>query len=391
MRVTLGDTILPTSTVIWLWIGNRPLLDATPTSNVTQAELDASGINGYTAFGPTQIAAVSVTGDTTANGANEAFTAPFNQLNGFVSQFSFDSPTTPGVVTGQTIVATFRADVTISLPNNIDVNQVATIVQMANGNIFLRPNAQFVSQWDGIDALRSITINQTTPFVQNTVLNSTISFSPDIFDIEAPCFTAGNLILTPTGDRRAETLQVGDMVMTMDHGPQAIRWIAKRRVSGEVLAQRPDLRPVRISAGALGQGCPETDLFVSRQHRVLVRSRISQRMLEADEVLIAAVHLVGLPGIDPDQGNVDVTYVHFLCDQHEVVFANGAPTETLYPGPMALFALGEAATQEIIELFPAYCELGGFGLTPAPPLVKGRQGRSLAERHQKNAVKLVAA
>lgn len=381
---------MPVSTVNWLWIGNRAAIDPTASSNVTQAQLNAAGMNGYTATGPSQISPVALTG-TTNTGTPPVFAAPFNPVGGFISDFSFDSPTTTGTVTGIRIQAAFRGAITLTLPDGTTTNQVATVIQMSNGDIFLRPNAGSLSAWDGITGLRSVTINQATPFPANTVFNSTISFSPDIFDIDIPCFTQGTMILTPTGERRIESLAVGDVVMTMDHGPQVIRWIATRRVAGAILAQRPDLLPIRIKAGALGKDCPETDLVVSPQHRVLVRSRIAERMFEADEVLIAATHLVGLPGIAVDAEAGAVSYTHFLCDAHEVVFANGAPTESLYPGPMALRALGEAASREIMTLFPALRDLSSFGLTPARTLVKGRQGRVLAERHQKNAVQLLAA
>jgi Hint domain len=382
---------MPTSTVNWLWIGNNSLIDATPSSNVTQTQLDAAGMTGYTAFGPSQIAPVAVTGDTTASGASQVFTAPFNPINGFTSRFSFDSPTTTGVVSGLTINATFRATVSIALPDGSVVSQVATIVQMSNGDIFLRPNAAFVASWAGIESLRSITITQATPFPSNTVLNSTISFNPNIFDIEVPCFTQGTMIATPEGLRAVETLQVGDLVMTADHGPQAIRWIKARKVHRWALSAAERLRPVRIKAGALGAGCPATDLLVSQQHRMLVRSRIAERMFEEAEVLVAAKHLVGLPGIMVACDVDEVTYLHFLCDRHEVVFANGAPTESLYAGPMAMKALGDEAVAEILGLFPDLGQMGSFALTPARVLVKGREGRTMAERHAKNAVALLAA
>jgi hypothetical protein len=382
---------MPTSTVNWLWIGNIPAIDSAPATNVTQAQLDAAGMTGYTAFGPSQITPVAVTGDTTASGASQVFTAPFNPIGGFTSRFSFDSPTTTGVVSGQTINATFRANVTITLPDNSTVTQVATIVQMSNGDVFLRPNAQFVASWAGIDQLRSITITQATPFPNNTVLNSTISFNPSIFDIEVPCFTNGTMIDTPEGPRPVESLKVGDLVMTADRGAQPIRWIKARKVHRWALAAADRLRPVRIKAGALGAGCPKTDLLVSQQHRMLVRSRIAERMFEESEVLVAAKHLVGLPGIEIATDVAEVTYLHFLCDRHEVVFANGAPSESLYAGPMAMKALGDAAVAEILGLFPELAQLGSFALSPARVLVKGREGRTMAERHAKNDLALLAA
>lgn len=381
---------MPTSTVNWLWIGAVAPVDPTPGSNVTQAQLNAAGMSGYSVTGPGRIAPVAVTGTTVANGGQQVFTAPFNAPGGFVSQFSFDSPTTAGTVTGQTIQATFRGDITLTLPDGSTSSQVATIVQMANGDLFLRPNAQFLPAWDGITELQTITVTQASPFANNTVLNSVISFSPDIFDIVIPCFTAGTWIETDQGPRLVETLQTGDLVRTADHGWQPIRWIGRRHLRPEAMAAEDHLRPVRIAHGALGPDLPARDLRVSPQHRMLVRSRIAQRMFEAEEVLVAAGQLVGLPGITGDAAQ-EVTYLHLLFDRHEIVFANGAPSESLYPGPVAMAALGTRAVAEILALFPDLASMDSFRLQPARPLVRGRQGRSMAERHLRNEMRLLAA
>jgi hypothetical protein len=348
---------------------------------------------GYTVTGPGQIAPVAVTGSTfdPPGALGQSFAAPFNPINGNVSAFGFDSPTTAGAVSGQTIVTGFRADITIVLPDGTTSNQVATVLQMSNGDLFLRPNPNFLAAWDGIDALRSITLNTVSPFAQSTVFDSVISFDPSIFDIEIPCFVAGTRILTEGGEMPVESLRPGIKVMTADRGPVAVVWVGQMQVTAAEAACDPDLMPVRIAVGALGGGLPRRALLVSGQHRVLVRSRIASRMFESEEVLVAARHLIGMPGITLAQDLAAITYVHFLCNAHEVVIAEGAPVESLYPGPMALRALPDASVQEILDLFPDLIGLGSPRLMPARPFVKGAQGRSLTERHMKNGVDLLAA
>src|SRR5690606_32364085 len=98
------------------------------------------------------------------------------------------------------------------------------------------------------------------------------------------CFTLGTLIETNEGNKPVEELQPGDLIATMDNGYQPIRWIGHTTRDAIDLAQNPKLKPIRIAAGALGNGLPERDLTVSRQHRVLVRSKIAQRMFGAEEV-----------------------------------------------------------------------------------------------------------
>jgi hypothetical protein len=68
------------------------------------------------------------------------------------------------------------------------------------------------------------------------------------------CYAPGTLIATPGGPRAVETLEVGDLVDTVDHGPQTIRWVHS---SDHPLDQvEVDTKPVLIAAGALGRGLP---------------------------------------------------------------------------------------------------------------------------------------
>lgn len=202
------------------------------------------------------------------------------------------------------------------------------------------------------------------------------------------CFAAGTLIETAEGPRRIEDLAIGDMVMTRDHGLQPVRWIGGTRIDAHQLDLRPQLRPIHISAGALGRGAPTADLVVSPQHRVLVRSRIARRMFGCDEILVAAKHLTRLPGIEVIGDATGMEYWHMLFDRHEIVLSENAWTESLYTGAEALKSVSPAARREILTLFP---ELARPGFSPAPArrLISGREGRKLAERHRRNAKLLV--
>lgn len=202
------------------------------------------------------------------------------------------------------------------------------------------------------------------------------------------CFGADALIETERGPVPAGELAVGDLVRTRDAGLQPIRWIGSSRLSAAQLAANPRLRPIRIRAGALGNGLPASDLVVSPQHRVLVRSRIAQKMFGTDEVLVAAKQLCQLDGIDIAEDLDSVTYVHFLFDDHQIVFSNGAETESLFTGDVALNSVGPAALQEILTLFPELRT--GAAPVPARVLASGRMGRKMATRHLQNQRPLVS-
>lgn len=222
----------------------------------------------------------------------------------------------------------------------------------------------------------------------------TISADPWVDNVSfvAPvmCFARGTLIKTHGGLRRIETLRAGELVVTRDHADQPIRWIGSRKLSAKELDALPNLRPIRIRAGALGRNLPETDLTVSPQHRVLVRSKIAQRMFSVKEVLVAAKHLLEIDGIEVAEDIQKIEYFHILFDRHEVIFSNGAETESLHTGPQALKSLDQAARDEIFTLFP---ELRNQDSTNdgrgARPLIPGRPSRRLASRHSKNQRDLV--
>lgn len=204
-----------------------------------------------------------------------------------------------------------------------------------------------------------------------------------------PCFTEGTLIRTKGGDIAVEDLSIGDEVLTLDAGYQPIRWIGSRHLSPRELAAYPNLRPVRIRAGALGLNQPERELRVSPQHRVLVRSRVAERMFGQSEVLVGATHLLALDGIECDAAATELTYWHFMFDAHHVVFSNGAPTESLFAGPQAMKSLAPEAQEELLNLFPELADPEAGLPAAARHLVPGRMGKTLAQRHQQNRVALV--
>ncbi|MFT6605498.1 MAG: Ca2+-binding RTX toxin-like protein [Halocynthiibacter sp.] len=173
------------------------------------------------------------------------------------------------------------------------------------------------------------------------------------------CFTPGTAIATPTGERMVEELQPGDRVFTRDNGAQEIRWIGARPVAQSVFAERPDLAPVLIRKGALGNGLPERDMRVSPNHRVLITSDKAELHFEEREVLIAAKHLLTMDGIEAaPQG--DATYIHFLCDHHEVVLSDGCWTESFQPGDFSMGGLAKEERAEIFTLFPELAQTEGL-------------------------------
>lgn len=198
-----------------------------------------------------------------------------------------------------------------------------------------------------------------------------------------PCFANGTLIQTPTGPVDVATLKVGDLVETADNGSQRIRWVGRRRLNETDLSQNDRFRPIRIIAGALGQNLPTRDLLLSRQHRMFVCSKVAERMFGKSEVLVSAAQLTALPGIFIDHSVKAVEYIHLLFDDHQLVFAEGAQSESLYLGTEAHKMLSPAGRSEIETLFPNLPDVCGT-LQPARYMPPGRLQKRLMARHLKN-------
>lgn len=197
-----------------------------------------------------------------------------------------------------------------------------------------------------------------------------------------PCFAAGTMIATPTGPRAVQTLLAGDLLSTVDHGALPVLWVGHCQIGTRDLDLRPNQRPILIAAHALGPNRPARDLIVSPQHRMLITSRIAQRMTGQSDVLVAARHLVGMPGITVQLVDT-ITYWHVLLEGHQLLLAEGAVTESLLPGRMALMTLGPDNTRQIMAI------LDGRVTAPARHLMSGRQARSLTQRHIRNSRMLV--
>lgn len=216
----------------------------------------------------------------------------------------------------------------------------------------------------------------------------TVNFS----EIEAPipiCFVRGSMIETMAGLRPVEDLRAGDMIRTRDNGYKPISWIGSRAFLNDRSEKLQRISPIRISAGALGQGIPVRDLYLSPQHRVLVRSRIAERMFGQSEVLVAVKHLLALPAIEQVMDFGEVEYFHILFDQHEIVYADGLEAESLFTGPEALKSLSPEAVAEILTIFPELAEMTPEAATPPARFIpKGKLARQLAQRHHKNGVPL---
>ncbi|MEL7467315.1 MAG: Hint domain-containing protein [Pseudomonadota bacterium] len=194
-----------------------------------------------------------------------------------------------------------------------------------------------------------------------------------------PCFAPGTHILTEHGEKPVETLWPGDRIVTADHGLQTLRWIGRREVDfTDPQNTRGDKdKPVLIAQGALGGGLPGRDLVVSPLHRMALSGPDLISAFNSTEVLAIAKSLTKLPGVRIMAGRRRAVYYALLFERHEIIFAEGARTESFRPGPVALSAFQPEMRAQVFAIYPGLAADPEAALgPPARPIITKQQATS---------------
>ncbi|MEM9551306.1 MAG: Hint domain-containing protein [Pseudomonadota bacterium] len=174
-------------------------------------------------------------------------------------------------------------------------------------------------------------------------------------DFEYVGYAKGTLIQTPDGPREVESLRIGDLIDTQDHGPQPIRWLRadKQQLDG---VSAEDM-PLLISAGSLGPGRPSRDLVVSPLHRIVLGGFDQATFAFGTEVFAPAKALKSLRGVRPMMGKRSMIWIRFAFDRHAVVDANGCKAESLLLEPMALRDVMIPDVTQPTAIFGTFCHM----------------------------------
>lgn len=245
------------------------------------------------------------------------------------------------VVAGQTITLASGQDVTL--------NENGTITVVGDGDIETAYFNYTVEDELGHSDTALVEINQVTP----------------------PCFARGTMIATPDGEIPVEALEPGMEVLTLDAGARKLLWVGNRRFDCS-----EKTTPVRIRKGTFGN---TRDLLVSPQHRVLITGAHAQLLFGEDEVLARAKDLINDHSVRPAHDLKEVEYFHLLFGEHQIVWSDGALTESYQPGPQTSAGFDAAAQAEILELFPELDLETGTGYSAAARVsLKSYESRLLA-------------
>jgi len=247
---------------------------------------------------------------------------------------------------------------TTTAPGDIDITQINGIpvvtgdtIVLSNGQtVTLNANGTLLISANG--ATETIYFNYT---IENSLGETDIGLV-QVENITLPCFVAGTKIMTGSGTKAVEDLSVGDMVLTIDGGLQAIRWIGNKSIPAQGA-----MAPIRIAKGTMGT---DADLLLSPQHKVLLSGPWAELLFGEVEVLVAAKYLTNDNTVRAVESETDVHYFHLLFDAHQIIWSNGILTESYHPGPETMTGFDADAQSEILALFPELDASTGEGYGP---------------------------
>lgn len=140
-----------------------------------------------------------------------------------------------------------------------------------------------------------------------------------------PCFLRGTKLRAADGECKVEDVAVGDRLLTASGPYREVQWVGRWQARKQRRERWSDeVRPVRIKRSALARNVPYEDLYVTRGHAIFI-----------DNVLVPAGELVNGATIVLHEANEtdELEYFHVKIASHDVIFAAGAPTETLLRYP----------------------------------------------------------
>lgn len=258
---------------------------------------------------------------------------------------------------------------TAELYGDSGLSQIAWIVATPQGG---GPTRYFTAIQDDVGNLPDITSIQVRG-LDTDPAGDDVKINLDQNNTVTACLVSGTLVATPSGERPVEALRPGDLVLTLDTGPQPVLWAGRRAYGPRDLALNPHMRPVRVPEGVLGAVRP---LMVSPQHCLLLNSRDPPDV----QRLVRAKHLAEASGpLRVARGIRHVCYHHILLQDHHLVRANGVATESFYPGLIGLSGLHPADRLAVLALLPGLADrpvTQAYGPT-ARPVLKRREALTL--------------
>lgn len=178
------------------------------------------------------------------------------------------------------------------------------------------------------------------------------------------CFLRGTRILTSGGEIPVEDLTIGALVETLN-GPLPVKWVGRQRFKKDSPSWHWNVAPIRVARFALSDRYPRRDLYLSPRHSLFFEGFLIpvQWLVNGRSIALATMD---------DREVID--YFHIELETHEVVFAEGAPAETL------LITNDREGFANFVEYERLYGADERPAMKPFAPILNYKGGRGELER-----------
>jgi hypothetical protein len=262
---------------------------------------------------------VSVTG--TANtlellGAAGAVTVNFDKANAGFTSFgtvAFGAPNG----NNETLTITNNTALPGTISDFTQPDEIVDLTKLKNGTIVGGGTVNGSDQLVVSSGSHTVTLQLDPSENYSGIIWQTAPDSGTGTDISIACFCRGTLILTPGGDMPVERLAIGDMVLTAAGVARQIKWIGRRSYARRFAYGQRHILPICIGAGALADGIPSRDLWLSPNHALYLEG-----------VLVEARDLVNGASISQPPPDRAIEYFHIELDSHDLLVAEGAVAES---------------------------------------------------------------
>jgi hypothetical protein len=134
------------------------------------------------------------------------------------------------------------------------------------------------------------------------------------------CYKSGVQLRTARGEVPIEAIASGEEIVVIRNGQEVlepIKWVGFTSIDLARHTHVEDAAPIRIRAGAIAEGQPARDLFVSPEHCLIIEGRC-----------IPAKLLVNGGSIVSERDHSPFTYYHVELEQHGILLAENTPAES---------------------------------------------------------------
>jgi hypothetical protein len=155
-------------------------------------------------------------------------------------------------------------------------------------------------------------------FIRFTPSSAAGSFFVDTLFATINCFLEGTRMAGAVSDIAVEDLQLGDQLRLADGGTTTVKWVVKQRMF--LRFQKPaDINPICIKGGALADGVPARNLYVTQDHALILDGMLINAGALVNGTTIYQVAKMPLDGF---------SYYHVETDAHEAILAEGTAVES---------------------------------------------------------------